>query len=184
MTRFGVLVTVMCATVPAHAAEWRSAYTDVDLAECTMISTYELGASWACPGWRGFPLLISEGDLRLYVSYGFGAEDEIVSRQTLASFNWLGPRLEWLIAEDQVLGPVPKATILRYHLDPPEPGMPEGQVLVVTQIERGNSCHVAYVDARANENANSLARTWAERLAGTVDCETTEPQIIGEWTAY
>ena len=58
-----------------------------------------------------------------------------------------------------------------------------GQVLVVSQIEEGNSCHIAYVDALANKDANELARAAADK-AGDFDCANDEPEVIGKFTAY
>lgn len=168
----------------AQAQDWRSEYTEIDLSQCTMVSQYELGASWTCPGYRGYPLVISEGDLRFFVSYGPDALHENAKRQTLPPFNTIGDTLEWLIADRSEIGPIPEATILRYYLDAVQPGTPEGQVLVVTKLEVGNTCHVAYIDARANADANTLARQAAARLVPAFDCETMQPERIGDWDAY
>ena len=53
----------------------------------------------------------------------------------------------------------------------------------MTQIAEGNSCHIAYVDALANPNANELARAAADK-AGDFNCATDEPEVIGKFTAY
>ncbi|MNT74727.1 hypothetical protein D3C72_2135700 [compost metagenome] len=78
---------------------------------------------------------------------------------------------------------MPVATIVRYHTADPETGEDKGQVLVVTQLVEGNSCHIAYVDARANANANELAREAADK-AGNFDCMSDEVEIIGRFEAY
>lgn len=166
---------------PVCAQPWRSVYTETDLALCTMIDAYELGATWACPGYKGFPLLVAEGDLRFVVSYGFGAEDEKAARQTFPQFNHLGPRMEWLIAEDPEFGEVPVGTIQRYFLAAPDYDDPDFQVLVVTRIEKGNTCQVAHIDARANVEANQMARDAAAALIPGFKCKSTDPVIVGEW---
>jgi hypothetical protein len=56
-------------------------------------------------------------------------------------------------------------------------------VLVVTQLAEGNSCHIAYVDALANKDANELARAAADK-SGKFNCAKDEPEVIGEFTAY
>lgn len=165
----------------AQAQPWQSVYTETDLDLCTMIGAYELGASWACPGYKGFPLLVSEGDLRFLVSYGFGAADEKAARQTFPQFNHLGARLEWLLAEDDTLGTVPVGTILRYFLAAPDYNDPDFQVLVVTRIEAGNTCQVAHIDALANANANQMARDAAIALIPGFDCKSTDPVVVGTW---
>lgn len=172
----------------ASAQEWRSVYTDNDFTNCTTLAV-EPGqsAELACPGYKGYPLLIRDGDLRMFVSYGFDARNEMAASQTMPNFNTLGEKLEWLIADDADLGEHPVATIVRYHLDRSEGFIPDTQVLVVTRIEPGNTCHVAYVDALANPNANELARQAAADLVPGWDCQTMEVRRVGNLdphTAY
>ena len=61
-----------------------------------MSSSDEVGATWACEGLNGYPLVISEGDLRMTVSYGENAMDEVAMSQGFAPFNRLGAKMEWL----------------------------------------------------------------------------------------
>jgi hypothetical protein len=168
--------------LPAQAQEWRSVYTDVDLAGCTMIYSYELGGDFACPGYKGYPVLISEGDLRMAVSYGFGAGDERAANQTFPQFNHLGPRIEWLLEDDPELGEVPVATILRFFIAPLDYEDPDHQVLVVTKIAPGNTCQIAHIDALANADANQMARDAAAALIPDFDCARGEPKRIGAWS--
>ncbi|MCR6671175.1 hypothetical protein [Devosia ginsengisoli] len=174
-----MLATAALAT-PAQAA-FNSAYTDLDLDECLVLDADDFGASWACPGYKGYPLMVSEGDLRFSLAYGFNI-DPSDRWQTLPPFNRLGERLEWRLSND--LGRwMPIATIVRYHTADPETGEDKGQVLVVTQLVEGNICHIAYIDAVANENANELAREAAD-TSGDFDCVNDEVEIIGTFEAY
>ena len=160
-------------------ADFTSAYTDLNLDECLVLDADDFGASWACPGYKGYPLMVSEGDLRFSLIYGFGAKAG--DGQTLPPFNNLGAKLEWRLSNE--LGRwMPIATIVRYHTADPETGEDKGQVLVVTQIKDGNSCHIAYVDALANKDANELARAAADK-AGNFDCATDEVEVIGAFEA-
>ncbi|HEY8576480.1 MAG TPA: hypothetical protein VIL88_09110 [Devosia sp.] len=172
------LMMLGCAT-PAMAA-FNSAYTDLDLDLCLVLDADDFGASWACPGYKGYPLMVTEGDLRFSLIYGFGAK--MADGQTLPPFNYLGPKLEWRLSN--ALGRwMPIATIVRYHTADPETGEDKGEVLVVTQLVEGNSCHIAYVDALANKDANELARQAAD-ASGTFDCATDEVEIIGAFSAW
>lgn len=172
---------VLTAPVQAQSG-FTSAYTDLDLAQCLVLDADDFGASWSCPGYKGFPLMVEEGDLRFSLSYGFDADENSAGFQTLPPFNRLGEKLEWRLSN--ALGRwFPIATIVRYHTAHPETGEDFGQVLVVTQIQEGNSCHIAYVDARANTNANELARQAAD-AAGDFDCATDEVEVIGAFEAY
>ena len=180
---FGLVSATALLMAPAMAQSgFTSAYTDRNLEDCLVLEADDFGASWACPGYRGFPLMVQEGDLRFSLSYGFDADENSAGFQTLPPFNELGDTLEWRLSN--ALGRwFPIATIVRYHTAHPETGENFGQVLVVTQIAEGNSCHIAYVDARANANANELAREAADR-AGDFDCMTDEVEIIGAFEAY
>lgn len=168
-------VTVLLAS-PVAAQQFDSAYTELDVAACTVLSTDEMGATWACPGYRGYPVWVAEGDLRFFVSYGFGAPQQPAASQTLWPFNELGPRIEWRLRREAG-GWVPFATILRFYTEP-EPGY-RGQALVVTRLGPDGVCHVAWIDARANADANQLARDAADNIAPLFACGQ-DPLVLGE----
>lgn len=179
-----ISAVMLLGPVPAALAQsgFVSAYTDLRLEECLVLEADDFGASWSCPGYKGFPLMVQEGDLRFSLSYGFDADESSAGFQTLPPFNRLGEKLEWRLSN--ALGRwFPIATIVRYHTAHPETGADFGEVLVVSQIAEGNSCHIAYVDAKANENANELARQAAD-AAGDFDCATDEVEVIGAFEAY
>ena len=67
------LLAIATLATPAQAA-FNSAYTDLDLDECLVLDADDFGASWACPGYKGYPLMVTEGDLRFALIYGFGAK--------------------------------------------------------------------------------------------------------------
>ena len=175
------LFAVGLTTLPAAAQQIDSSYTDVDLDDCTVVSSDDFGSTWACPGYKGIPVMIAEGDLRFFVSYGLRSTEERAAEQTLPPFNHLGPKIEWRIsnAEGQWK---PFATILRYFTQREE-GEDEGQILVVTKLEPGATCHVAYIDVLANEAANDLAREAADELAPSFDC-ADDPEIVGKFEAW
>jgi hypothetical protein len=159
-----------------------SVYTDLMLDQCQVTSKSEEDESvtWQCQGYEGMPIYVAEGDLRAFVSYGDKALEERAATQTLGPFSRLHTKLEWRITTDADGKKTPIATILRYFLT--VEGKPDHQVLVVTQVKPGATCHIAYIDAIANKNANQDARAAADRLAGSFDCEV-EPEIVGPQTA-
>lgn len=167
-------------TAPAQAA-FTSAYTDINLDQCLVLDSDDFGSSWSCPGYKGFPLLVSEGDLRFSLRFGFNIDKE-PRGQTLGPFNHLGAKLEWRLSN--AMGRwMPIATIVRYHTADPETGKDKGQVLVVTQLVEGNTCHIAYIDALANSDANALAREVAD-ASGDFNCASEEIQTIGKFGAW
>jgi len=134
----------------------------------------DFGASFACPGYKGYPLWLAEGDLRFFVSYGFGAPDEKAAEQTLPQFNYVNSTLEWRLS-NETGDWKPFASILRWFTQTGEPGEDEGEVLVVTKIAPGDTCHIAYIDAKQTPNANELARQVADEGAQLFDCATDAP---------
>lgn len=169
------LTTSVLAAGTAHAQQNRSVYTDINLDECTLMSANDYGARFACPGYRGYPLYVAEGDLRFFVSYGWNAPDEMAASQTIPQFNYIGDTLEWRLSDDNETGDFrPFATILRWISDDQEYGN-DDEILIVTKIEPGNTCHVAYIDTGLVANANALAREWADGTVADFDCATDEP---------
>jgi hypothetical protein len=53
-------------------------------------------------------------------------------------------------------------------------------VLVVTRLGPGGVCHVGYVDARANPNANELAQQLADEKARSFKCGADKPIVTGK----
>jgi hypothetical protein len=182
LQRLFLALTVTCATPAFAQSGFTSAYTDLDIDQCLVLEADDFGASWACPGYKGFPVKVQEGDLRFSISYGFEPEKNSAGFQTLPPFNNLGAKLEWRLSNAKGYF-FPIATIVRYHTANVETGENKGQVLVVTQLAEGNSCHIAYVDALANKDANELARAAADK-SGKFNCAKDEPEVIGEFTAY
>lgn len=167
-------LVVLGATNTGLAANMDSTYTDLNLDECLVLSADDFGAQFACPGYKGYPVYVAEGDLRFFVSFGFGAPDERAASQTLPAFNTLNTTMEWRLS-DASGDWKPFATILRWFTQSGDGVEPDGQTLVVTKLEPGNTCHIAYVDAKRTPNANEIARQWADSVAAGFNCETDEP---------
>jgi hypothetical protein len=74
LQRLFLALTVTCATPAFAQSGFTSAYTDLDIDQCLVLEADDFGASWACPGYKGFPVKVQEGDLRFSISYGFEPE--------------------------------------------------------------------------------------------------------------
>jgi len=177
-----IVVAVAFAFVPAPAASnpVKSLYTTIDLKACKRIKRHRDGGSWRCDGLPGYPVFIAEGDLRQFVSAGPDAEKRRAATQTLGAFNSIFERgsdratIEWRFdrrGERQI----PYAIIVRFHTSADDR---KGDVLVVSKVSASETCHVAYVDALANEDAIALARRVADGRARTFDCKR-EPHPEG-----
>lgn len=173
----GIAVAASVAASPANAAE--SHYTSLDLGECTQqpIDPNDMleSGNWVCQGYLGIPVLVSESDLRFFVTYGADGANQPAAHQTIPPFNLINDTLEWRVTDSGT----PYATILRFigEIDLAE----NVEVLVVTRIaDSGGICHVAYVNASANANANELARQAADLIAPNFECDYHAALWIGD----
>jgi hypothetical protein len=165
---------------PAPANPVKSLYTTVDLGACKRTKQHPDGGAWLCRGLGSIPVYVAEGDLRQYVSVGAQADKRKAANQTLGPFNSIFEKgsdratIEWRFdrrGERQL----PYAIIVRFHTS--NEGR-RGDVLVVLKVTERETCHVAYIDALANQNAITLARYIADERARTFDCRK-EPYTEG-----
>ena len=176
LRNLSLLAAVTLLAIPAEAEE--SVYTSLALESCKFVPPSPddplQSGLWLCSGHSGIPVRVAEGDLRFFVSYGPNAAFERAAAETLPQFNTINATLEWRLDD----AGLPFATILRYFADYGDGGPPE-QVLVVTRLGEEEVCHVAYVNASANPDANLLARQAADLIARNFLCDFHLPVIIG-----
>jgi len=169
----------------ADAQSLGSSYTSTAPKDCRQIgkpSEFDGSTTRVCPGRDGLVVLIAEDDLREIVSVGRNrraAAEEPAAKVWFAPFNSSETTVEWRAA-----GAKPFAIIQRWHIadgsDPDKQGRPNTKaMLVVTRLPPGPVCHVAYVDAIANPNANDLARKAADDFARGFTCGKDEVKIVG-----
>ena len=128
-------------------------------------------------------VLISEDDLRETVSVG---RNRAAAAKEPAAGTWFGPfnsttsTIEWRSLDGR-----PFAIIQRWHIADNDEQDKEGRpvtkaMLVVTRLPPGAVCHVAYIDVKANPNANQLARKAADELGRDFHCGKDDVKVIGE----
>jgi hypothetical protein len=170
-------------TTPASAQN-SSAYTDFDSATCRHVKSDapEDYGSWTCPGHGGFKVILSADDQRMSVAFTDGAAQPEWRSFPAINDVYKG-KVEWRLEDGR-----PFATILRWNVATQAdidkatgPFTPSGRVLVVSRLG-GPSCHIGYVDARANSNANELARQIADESAKTFRCGVDKPVVRGAVT--
>jgi len=174
---FGLGLAVLPSVTSVAAAGIDSAYTKIQLQNCTQVETASdegtFAGAWECPGYKDQVVYVAEGDLRMFISFGPFAADEPAASQTLPNFNTVNETLEW-----RLRGGVPFATILRWFPSLDD-GARTGSILIVTQLKPGGgTCQIARIDAQANANANVMAREAADTMAGNFDC-SQPPQVLG-----
>ena len=170
------VVLVVAVAPAAVAGEISSAYTALDLEKCPITKTFadSGGSVRTCEGYNGLPVQVAADDLRYFV--WFGKDDQTAARQTLTHFNTIHSTLEWRIERRDGVSQ-PFATILRYFWEQGDDG-PKGETLVVTKLGGDDACHVAYVKADGNPNANDRAREIADGRARVFDCKKDEPTTV------
>ena len=188
-TRLPTILLAGACLVPAAATaqEFMSQYTSAALGRCQkeegVAARSDVPSVWVCPGAAGHVVLLTrQDDLRTTISVGrdaVAAGREPAARQTFRTFNSTVDTIEWRGTP----GGPPFAIIQRWRLVDPEraeDARAVAELLVVTRLPPGPVCHVAYVDARANREANVLARTAADASARTFKCGTDQAAIAGE----
>ena len=183
MPKFWMLVTIVLSLgepLPALAFGTQSMPTDLDFDQCSITASNDFSTTWACPGYKGIPVMVAEAQSRFMVSYGLKSTDEPAAKQTLPPVNSLGPSIEWRLSNKEGRWK-PFATIV--HFLTGEEGKPKGDVLVVTRLGEGTTCQIAYVDAVANANAEDLAQQAADEHGFDFDCKK-EPEIVGTFEAW
>ena len=176
---FSALIVFAASSAGAQTIE--SAFTDFHLKKCrhTPGKVEEDYGEWRCKGYANIPIYMTAGDQRVMISFGPRADKEPAARQTLASFNGEGKRIEWRI--DKISGKA-FATIMRWSTTKPgDNGDPiPGEMMVVTRLPPGAVCHVGYVDGLANKSADELAREIADKQARAFRCGQDKPVVLGE----
>jgi hypothetical protein len=176
----GGIAVLALGHTPAAANRVKSLYTTVDLKACKQVKRHRDSRAWLCDGLARLPVYVAEGDLRQFLSVGPEPEKRRAATQTLGAFNSIFERssdraiIEWRFdrrGERQI----PYAAIVRFHTS--HEGR-RGDVLVVLKVGPSETCHVAYIDALANQDAITLARFVADTRAKTFDC-TNEPLTEG-----
>jgi hypothetical protein len=169
----------------ANAQTIGSSYTSTAPKDCRMVgkpSELDGSTTRLCPGKSGLLVLISEDDLRETVSVGrtrAAAANEPAAQVWFGPFNSTSDTVEWRRRDGK-----PFAIIQRWHIadnaDQDKDGRPIAKpMLAVTRLPPGAVCHVAYIDVKANANANELARRAADQFARGFMCGKDELKVVG-----
>jgi hypothetical protein len=173
-----LILPLALVPVSAGAEEFASVYTSLDLARCKNVTPdgmKDYGAIFRCKGHDGIDVRVAEGDLRIFVSYGPNADTQTAAYETLPQFNSIGETLEWRLRRDGGRM-TPFATILRFSwcVDGKK-----GSTLIVTKLGKDDACHMAYVEASGNPQANEQARAIADKDAIAFACKRDKAKSYG-----
>lgn len=179
---FGALALGLSSGLALSQSAIESVYTKFDTKRCKKAK-----GVWTCPGHAGQPIRVAVGDERMLISYGPPGKDDRAREQSLPGFNnaYEGT-VEWRMEKPAKGKPRPFATILRWNAlsekdaeNATGPITATGRILVVTRLGPGGVCHVGYVDAVANPDANDLARKLADKHARNFRCGVDKRVVVG-----
>lgn len=183
-----MLGLALCApgSQPASAQAPTSQYTSAKDKDCRVAEKNKPKEEmpWttqSCKGVGGLVTRIFDADERQTVSFGktiATAAKEPAAEQGFGPFNHVHNVIEWRLRDGK-----PFATIQRWFVadndNMDKDGRPkDAQILVVMRLSP--ACHVAYIDANANADANVLARQAADDKATAFTCNKDEVAIIGK----
>src|SRR5262249_26352102 len=176
------------ATSHAAGRSMDSAYTKFAIERCPHRAGRDVEdyGEWRCRGVGGITVLINAGGPRMTKSFGARARDEPAAAPTPRGVNSIAQgRIERGGTRQPARRSPPFAAIVGWStLLVDERGVAgksaKGRVLVVTRLGPGGVCHIGYVDAVANANANELARKIADERAASFRCDIDKPVIVGE----
>jgi hypothetical protein len=190
MKRAVLAIALALLSAPTAAQTIEYAYTKFDAKTCKHTKGREVEdyGSWLCPGYKNLAVRLSAGDQRMYVTFGPRTKDNIAGTETFPGFNDVYEgTVEWRIEKTSDGKTRPFATILRWNIvtaadneKATGPITSTGRVLVVTRLGPGGVCHVGYVDAKANPDANELARKIADEHARTFKCGKDKRIVSGK----
>ncbi len=134
-----------------------------------------------CPGHAGYLIRLCEGDLRQSAFYGLSVPDEI-PWNSFSQFNRANTTVEWRLSGGEPVAAIHRFFVENMNDDGAVTPESTGQVLVISTVAHSDgepSCPVGYVDARANANANELARQVADDIAPGFQCGADRPAFYG-----
>lgn len=177
--RLTLLMAALLVIAGPVAAANSSRYTPFDVKACKRLSPAaaegdgDFSGVFECPGLPGFPVTFAEGDLRSMVAFGRNGQNHCAFRQTFSGFNSVGDRVEWRLSKGK-----PVATIFRWRVSyDPEDSTKTKTWLVVSKLENGNSCHMAYVEGSLPD-ANAKARAIADGKAPGFACNSATATFV------
>lgn len=186
------LLMALAVAMPWHQAaaeEISSAYVETNVeTDCVVFEQADAEDGGfvhrVCPGYRGYPVLVFESDLRENIFYGFPPTDFAdIAWQSFETFNGALAKTEWRISTHEGAS-TPFATIRRWHVQADVEGKEKDvEVLVVSKVGqpgKAEGCVVALVLASGKPQANDLARKIADEQARDFACGADERVLVGE----
>ncbi|MFL6374951.1 MAG: hypothetical protein ACJ73D_09810 [Pyrinomonadaceae bacterium] len=164
MKKLSIVLIVTLALCAVAAAQNTSIYTSTSTKACkTLESSTKFDGSYRgrCPGVGGYKLDLLEGDIRQTLNVITPAKKtfELNFWRYNGSFSSIGDKVEWRLRKG-----VPVALIARFNVSDPENSAKTTSFLVISKIDRKQSCVIEIVNPVAKQNEK--ARVSADAASG------------------
>ncbi|MEO1137948.1 MAG: hypothetical protein AAFW87_00695 [Pseudomonadota bacterium] len=190
------LVVLTAGVLPSAVdAQFTSAYTELNLPACRSLLDgsapvgqetvwNEVGAyRKVCAGYDGYDVHFVSGDVMVAVGFApEGQDDAVFPPEVFEAYVTVNLNaIEWRLSDGK-----PFAVTHRWYMDTSPASsndLIKGEVLVISKlssVDPYTSCAVGYIDAKANEEANALARVVADKAAVRFRCGVDTPRYHGE----
>lgn len=167
--------------VQAATNRVRSVFTALEAKDCESVPGRQGASALRCTGVGGVRVVLEDAGGRTFMTFevdnGLAAAPaprSLVSANSVISTRRRRAMIEWRVSRPDG-EPIPYAAIVRYSTTG---AGKRGEVLVVSKVGAGGSCHIAYVDALANRDAIVMAREIADHRARAHDC-ANPPAVEG-----
>lgn len=174
-----VLAAAVAILIPSYAlsADFDSVFISYNQDNCISPATNNFDAEFYCIGQNNIPYYIATADAerQAFVSYGENSKNEQAASQSLPQVTSVEPDVEWRITNEtgdwQAFAAIQKWYTTN-EWDTP------GETLVVTKVEKGSTCHIAYIDAVVTPRPHNRARKIADLCTHKFRCATDKPMVI------
>jgi hypothetical protein len=173
---------LLAACPAAWAFGTETVPTDFSLDDCTVIRSNDFSTIWACPGYKGMPVMVKKAKQNFSVSFGLKSTEERAASQVLPRGDTLGAAIDWRISNRD--GSWKPIAAIVHHLLAAAEDKPATEVLVVTRIAEGATCAIAYADVTADPDAATLADSAADAHGVDFDCAKDKPTKLGKFAAW
>lgn len=165
------------ATTPALAVGFDSAFVTYNFDECISRGSKSTSSEILCPADKNVPQYVSTIDSsgQLHVSYGVDARSEEAADQTLPGAVSVAPDVEWRLNDKT--GEWQAFAAIQRWFTKDERGI-TGETLVITKIEKGSTCHTAYIDAVVTPKVEQRARKIADLCTPKFRCGMDTPMLV------
>lgn len=170
---------VIFFATPTLADEFDSVFISYDLNNCVSPASNNFEADFYCIGRNKVPRYISAADAKRqsFANKDDNSQLRQIEDEPQPDVTSITPDVEWRISDDEGEGKWKAFASIQKFLTVNEWGT-KGETLVVTKVEKGSTCHIAYIDAVVTPHPYTRARKIADLCTPKFKCDDDNPLVI------